>query len=104
MSARLAQAGREYVEERRGKGTGPELFLAKSVNSAFYGTPDPNAWLRKAGVRQIVVAGIQTGMCAEMPARVGGDLGYAVFFALDATCTFDQVGPWGWKSGASPPP
>ncbi|WP_406095698.1 cysteine hydrolase family protein [Streptomyces sp. NBC_01013] len=89
-----------YVEERRGKGSGPELFLTKSVNSAFYGTPDLGAWLSGAGVRQIVVAGIQTNMCAETTARMAGNLGYEVFFALDATYTFDGKGPWGWTLGA----
>ncbi|MFI8007773.1 cysteine hydrolase family protein [Streptomyces sp. NPDC086010] len=93
-------AFKEYVEERRGKGAGPELFLTKSVNSAFYGTPGLDAWLREAGVRQIVVAGIQTNMCAETTARMGGNLGYEVFFPLDATYTFDEVGPWGWKLSA----
>ncbi|MGC5345883.1 hypothetical protein [Streptomyces sp. DT171] len=34
-------------------------------------------------------------MCAETTARTGGDLGYGVFFALDATYTFDGAGPWG---------
>ncbi|GAA2950013.1 cysteine hydrolase family protein [Streptomyces argenteolus] len=91
---------KEYVEERRGKGRGPELFLTKSVNSAFYGTPDLDAWLRETGVRQIVVAGIQTNMCAETTARMGGNLGYEVFFAFDATYTFDQEGPWGWRLSA----
>ena len=89
-----------YVEERRGKGSGPELFVTKSVNSAFYGAPDLDSWLREGGVRQIVVAGIQTNMCAETTARMGGNLGYEVFFALDATYTFDGVGPWGWTLGA----
>ncbi|MFE5245253.1 MULTISPECIES: cysteine hydrolase family protein [unclassified Streptomyces] len=93
-------AFKEYVEERRGKGAGPGLFLTKSVNSAFYGAPDLDAWLRGAGVRQIVVAGIQTNMCAETTARMGGNLGYEVFFAFDATYTFDAVGPWGWKLSA----
>ncbi|MFE2017445.1 cysteine hydrolase family protein [Streptomyces sp. NPDC059499] len=100
---RAGQSGnafKEYVEERRGKGTGAELFLTKSVNSAFYGTRDLDAWLREAGVRQIVVAGIQTNMCAETTARMGGNLGYEVFFAFDATYTFDTVGPWGWALGA----
>lgn len=85
-----------YVEQRRGKGSGAELFITKSVNSAFYGAPDLDAWLKGVGVRQIVVAGIQTNMCAETTARMGGNLGYEVFFALDATYTFDAVGPWGW--------
>lgn len=93
-------AFKEYVEERRGKGRGPELFLTKSVNSAFYGTPGLDAWLREAGAKQFVVAGIQTNMCAETTARMGGNLGYEVLFALDATYTFDAVGPWGWKLSA----
>ncbi len=51
-------------------------------------------------MRQIVVAGIQTNMCAETTARMGGNLGYEVLFALDATYTFDGVGPWGWTLSA----
>ncbi|MGY3680712.1 nicotinamidase-related amidase [Streptomyces sp. TE33382] len=82
------------------RGAGGELFVTKSVNSAFYGTPDLDTWLREAGVRQIVVAGIQTNMCAETTARMAGNLGYGVFFPLDATYTFDGVGPWGWTLGA----
>ncbi|WP_434594416.1 isochorismatase family protein [Streptomyces sp. A5-4] len=136
---------KEYVEKRRGKGrrgaaAGGELFVTKSVNSAFYGTPDLDAWLRGGAGRgaggdaltrgvggddvmrgaggglglgeggasragggargQLVVAGIQTNMCAETTARMGGNLGYEVFFALDATYTFDAVGPWGWALSA----
>ncbi|MGW7415972.1 cysteine hydrolase family protein [Streptomyces sp. NPDC054863] len=85
-----------YVEERRGKGPGPELFLSKTVNSAFYGAPDLDAWFKAAGITRFVVAGIQTNMCAETTARMGGNLGYDVLFALDATYTFDQEGPFGW--------
>ncbi|MBT2506791.1 cysteine hydrolase [Streptomyces sp. ISL-98] len=91
---------KEYVEQRRGKRTGAELLVTKSVNSAFYGVPDLDAWLKGAGRGQIVVAGIQTNMCAETTARMGGNLGYEVFFALDATYTFDGVGPWGWTLSA----
>lgn len=91
---------KSYVEERREKGRGSELLVTKSVNSAFYGTPDLDSWLREAGIRQIVVAGIQTNMCVETTARMGGNLGYEVFLPLDATHTFDGVGPWGWTLGA----
>ncbi|WP_405795957.1 cysteine hydrolase family protein [Streptomyces sp. NBC_01506] len=92
---------KEYVERRRGKGAaGSELLVAKTVNSAFYGTPDPDAWLKAAGIRQVVVAGIQTNMCAETTARMAGNLGYEVFFALDATYTFGLEGPWGWELSA----
>ncbi|GAA1337876.1 cysteine hydrolase family protein [Streptomyces sanglieri] len=100
---RVGQPGngfKGYVEERRGKGDGPGLLLTKSVNSAFYGTPDLKEWLDRSGIRQLVVVGIQTNMCVETTARMGGNLGYEVFVPLDATHTFDLAGPWGWTLGA----
>jgi nicotinamidase-related amidase len=68
----------------------PALEIVKSVHSAFYGTPDLHAWLRAAGIGQVVIAGIQTNRCCETTARMAGDLGYEVLFALDATYTFDK--------------
>lgn len=104
---RPGQAGndfKEYVEQRREKETGPVpgsgLLVTKSVNSAFYGSPDLDAWLRAQGISQFVVSGIQTNMCAETTARMGGNLGYDVLFALDATYTFDLQGPFGWRRSA----
>ncbi|MGW2835244.1 cysteine hydrolase family protein [Streptomyces sp. NPDC001286] len=91
---------KEYVERRRGKGAGPELFLTKTVNSAFLGTPDLGVWLREAGIAQFVLAGIQTNMCVETTARMGGNLGYEVLVAYDATYTFDLEGPFGWRMSA----
>ncbi|MFI6039324.1 cysteine hydrolase family protein [Streptomyces sp. NPDC051315] len=91
---------KEYVEERRGKGAGPELLVTKTVNSAFYGTPDLDAWLKAEGIAQVVVAGIQTNMCVETTARMGGNLGYDVVVAYDATYTFDLEGPFGWRRSA----
>jgi len=76
-------------------GSPADLLVAKSVNSAFYGTPDLEAWLRTAGIDQIVVCGIQTNMCVETTARMGGNLGFDVVVALDATRTFDLAGPDG---------
>ena len=55
-------------------------------------------WLKGGGDRQFVVAGIQTNMCVETTARMGGNLGYEVFFALDATYTFDAGGAVGLAS------
>lgn len=91
-----------YVEERRGGGGGggPELLVTKTVNSAFLGTPDLGAWLTSAGIGQLVLAGIQTNMCVETTARMGGNLGYDVVVAYDATYTFDLVGPFGWRLSA----
>ncbi|MET9764686.1 cysteine hydrolase family protein [Streptomyces sp. NPDC006372] len=91
---------KEYVERRRGKGAGPELFVTKTVNSAFLGTPDLGAWLKAEGISQVVLAGIQTNMCVETTARMGGNLGYDVVVAFDATYTFGLEGPFGWRRSA----
>jgi nicotinamidase-related amidase len=92
---------KDYVEQRRGKGAdGTELFVTKTVNSAFYGTPDLDAWLKAEGISQVVLAGIQTNMCVETTARMGGNLGYGVVVAFDATYTFDLEGPFGWRRSA----
>jgi nicotinamidase-related amidase len=66
-----------------------DLLVTKTVNSAFYGTPDLAAWLDAAGIRSIVLCGIQSNMCVETTARMAGNLGYDVEVALDATRTFD---------------
>jgi nicotinamidase-related amidase len=73
----------------------PALLVTKTVNSAFHGAVDLDAWLREHGVEEIVLAGIQTNMCVETTARVGGNLGHRVTVVLDATCTFDLAGPDG---------
>ncbi|MFE7951768.1 cysteine hydrolase family protein [Streptomyces sp. NPDC057426] len=91
---------KDFVEERRGKGNGSELLVTKSVNSAFYGEPSLDVWLKGEGVAQIVIVGIQTNMCNETTARMGGNLGYDVVFPLDAMHTFDLEGPFGWAATA----
>jgi nicotinamidase-related amidase len=82
---------KDFVEERRHDAP----LITKSVNSAFYGTPDLAAWLTARGIGQLVVAGIQTNMCVETTARMAGNLGYDVLVPLDATHTFDLAGPAG---------
>ena len=73
----------------------PDLTVTKSVNSAFYGTPDLDLWLKSSGIHQIVIVGIQTNMCCETTARMAGNLGYDVIFVPDAMHTFDATGPDG---------
>lgn len=73
----------------------PDLAVSKTVNSAFHGAPDLHAWLVDRGTAGIVVCGITTNHCCETTARVGGNLGHDVLFALDATYTFDRTGPDG---------
>ncbi|NML52048.1 cysteine hydrolase [Streptomyces sp. R302] len=93
-------AFKDFVEERRGRGAGPEVLVTKTVNSAFYGEPDLDAWLKGAAIEQVVIVGIQTNMCNETTARMGGNLGYDVLFPLDAMHTFDLAGPFGWTRSA----
>ena len=73
----------------------PDLEVTKTVNSSFHGTPDLDGWLRAGDISRIVVCGITTNHCCETTARVGGNLGYDVLFALDATHTFDRTAPDG---------
>ncbi|HEX2774383.1 MAG TPA: cysteine hydrolase family protein [Micromonosporaceae bacterium] len=73
----------------------PALEITKSVHSAFLGTPDLGDWLKARGARQLVITGIQTNRCCETTARMAGDLGYDVLFAIDATYTFSERGPDG---------
>jgi nicotinamidase-related amidase len=70
----------------------PDLLVTKTVNSAFHGSPDLDSWLRESGADGIVVCGITTNHCCETTARVGGNLGHRVLFAIDATHTFDRAG------------
>jgi len=78
-----------------------ELLVSKQVNSAFLGEPDLNGWLRARGIEQIVLCGIQTNMCVETTARMGGNLGYDVVVAIDACHTFDLTGARGPADGLS---
>jgi nicotinamidase-related amidase len=78
-----------------------ELLVTKRVNSAFHGEPDLDAWLRERGIRQLVICGIQTNQCVETTSRVGGNLGYDVTLAIDATHTFHLEGPGGIRLSAA---
>ena len=72
-----------------------DLLVVKDVNSAFLGTPRLEPWLRERGIDTIAVCGISTNHCCETTARMGANLGFTVRFVLDATHTFDRVGPDG---------
>jgi nicotinamidase-related amidase len=73
----------------------PDLRIVKTVHSSFHGDVDLDAWLRERGIEAIAVCGIQTNFCCETTARIGSDLGYDVWFVLDATHTFDDAAPDG---------
>ncbi|WP_330334041.1 cysteine hydrolase [Streptomyces sp. NBC_00536] len=72
-----------------------DLYITKTVNSAFYGTPDLHAWLSERGAKQVVIIGIMTNVCNETTARMAGNLGYDAVFPADAMHTFDMAGPDG---------
>lgn len=73
----------------------PDLLVTKHVNSCFHGDPDLDQWLRERELLGFVVTGITTNHCCETTARVGGNLGHRVVFALDATHTFARRAPDG---------
>lgn len=83
---RPGQPGNDLRPEVSGE---PDLLVTKSVNSAFLGEPDLDAWLRGRGITGVAVVGVQTNYCCETTARMAGNLGYATLFVLDATHTFD---------------
>lgn len=84
---RPGQPGNDLVPEVAA--VEPALLITKTVNSAFYGTPSLDEWLRANAIESLVICGIQTNMCVETTARMAGNLGYRVRVPLDATRTFD---------------
>jgi len=69
-----------------------DLFITKSTNSAFYGTPDLHEWLTTQKISTVTICGITTDHCCSTTARMADNLGYSVDFVLDATHTHDRVG------------
>jgi nicotinamidase-related amidase len=89
---RPGQAGNAFIAGIDGP---HDLLVTKTVNSAFYGQPDLDTWLRASGIANVTICGITTNHCCETTARMAGNLGYAVSFVIDATHTFDRMGPDG---------
>lgn len=73
----------------------PDLLVRKTVNSGFHGTPDLHQWLQRRHHDNLVICGITTNHRCETTARVGANLGHRIYFAADATRTFDRKGPDG---------
>jgi nicotinamidase-related amidase len=72
-----------------------DLLVTKSVNSAFYGTPNLEEWLRNNDISGVVVCGLITNHCCETTARMAGNLGFETHFVLDATATFPREAKFG---------
>ncbi|MCF8528351.1 MAG: isochorismatase family protein [Aquiluna sp.] len=67
-----------------------EALIQKSINSAFYGTPDLMLFMHKRNFKKLVICGITTNFCCETTARMAGNLGFETTFVIDATDAFDQ--------------
>lgn len=65
-----------------------EAVVMKDDVNAFLGT-DLQAQLQAAGIKRLVVCGMQTHMCVEGAARAASDLGYEVVVVADACATRD---------------
>ena len=85
---RPGQAGNDFKDVLTGQ---PDLLVSKSVNSAFYGTPDLDAWLKQNNITELAICGIQTNMCCDVTARMAGNMGYDVWFVIDAMHTFAKT-------------
>jgi nicotinamidase-related amidase len=67
-----------------------EHVLEKNVPDAFTAT-GLERWLHTRCIRQLVIVGVVTNNSVEATARSGGNLGFDVIVAPDATYTFDQT-------------
>jgi nicotinamidase-related amidase len=85
---RPGQPGNDFKDVLTGE---PDLLVTKSVNSAFYGTPDLDAWLKQNNISELALCGIQTNMCCDVTARMAGNMGYDVWFVIDAMHTFAKT-------------
>ena len=67
----------------------PDLLVAKTSMSAFYGEPDLHGWLREHGISSVVVCGVPINGSVALTAQMAKELGYEVLVVADATHTFD---------------
>lgn len=65
-----------------------EPVVMKTEVNAFQGT-DLNRILQEAGIRRVVLCGMQTHMCLEGATRAAADLGYECTVVADACATRD---------------
>ncbi len=94
---RRNQPGNEIKDEV--KPVTGETVISKSVNSAFIGT-DLEAQLRRAGISELIIAGISTDHCVSTTARMAGNLGFKTVVVSDATVALSRVGIHGKAYGA----
>jgi nicotinamidase-related amidase len=67
-----------------------DIFVGKRHGSAFHATPLAET-LRRMGVDEVVLCGLQTEMCVDSTLRHAVALNFAVSLAEDAHSTFDTA-------------
>ncbi len=68
----------------------PDVRFDKHTHNAFTDT-GLDLWLRRKGIRKLLITGMRTEQCCETTARVGSDIGYDVDFVTEATLTFPMT-------------
>ncbi|MFT3763838.1 MAG: isochorismatase family protein [Pseudoxanthomonas sp.] len=66
-----------------------DSVIYKDFCDSFLGTR-LHSWLRDAGMKRLVVCGMQTDYCIDTTCRRAASLGYGVRLASDAHSTFDH--------------
>jgi nicotinamidase-related amidase len=97
LVGRWAEQARPLVYVRHDSQNPESPLFAGSAGNRLkeYLSAEPDLLVQQTGAEGIVVCGITTNHCCETTARVGGNLGHHVLFAVDATHTFDRTGPDG---------
>lgn len=65
-------------------------LIRKTQYDAFYLTPLEEI-LHQRGVTQVVIGGVMTHLCCETTARSAFQRGFATFFLVDGTATYNEV-------------
>lgn len=71
-----------------------EQLIQKQVPDAFCSTA-LEAWLREAGIGQLIIVGVATHNSVESTARTAGNLGFDTWVVEDACFTFDKADYFG---------
>lgn len=82
------QSGVEFQD--RFKPLPGEQLIQKQVPDAFCATA-LRAYLREAGIEQLIIVGVATHNSVESTARTAGNLGFDTWVAEDACFTFDKA-------------
>ncbi|GAB4474150.1 MAG: isochorismatase family protein [Anaerolineales bacterium] len=64
-------------------------LIRKSQYDAFYNT-SLEEQLRQFGITQVLIGGVMTHLCCETTARCAFQRGFAVFFLVDGTATYNE--------------